>query len=80
MRMWFLKKPSLSRMYIDTTKASCIHNISSRICKDVITILPDKFVKLFNASLTYGIFPRKWVTGVVNVILPRGGDLNLPGN
>ena len=64
---------------IDITKASCIKNINSKICMDLLLILPNKFCHLFNTSLTYGIFPRLWATGYVNVI-PKNGDLNDPGN
>ena len=62
---------------IDVTKSSCIVNINSRICKDVLIMIPDPFSRLFNISLGNGIFPRKWAQGIVNVI-PKGGDLNQP--
>ena len=64
---------------IDITKASFVANINSRICKDLMLLIPGKFVRLFDISLKNGIFPRKWATGSVNVI-PKGGDLNQPGN
>ena len=64
---------------IDTSKASCIKHINTRICKDVLLILPDKFSNLFNVSLLHGIFPKLWATGYVNII-PKSGDLNEPGN
>ena len=41
---------------IDITKASCIRNINSRICKDLLQILPGKFCQLFNTSLNYVFF------------------------
>ena len=53
---------------IDISKSSCIKNISSKICRDLMTFIPDKFCKLFNASLASGIFPRIWSIGYVNVI------------
>ena len=64
---------------IDITKVSCVKNVNSRVCKDVLLILPDKFTRLFNISLMYGIFPRLWATGYVNVI-PKSGDLNEPSS
>ena len=64
---------------IDISKASCIENINSRICRDILLIMPNKFCQLFNTSLNRGIFPRLWAKGYVNVI-PKGGDLNSPGN
>ena len=64
---------------IDVSKASCIKNINSKICRDVLVILSDKFCHLFNSSLTSGIFPRLWATGYVNVI-PKNGSLNEPSN
>ena len=64
---------------IDISKASCIKDINSRVCKDVLTIIPDKFCQLFNISLKNGIFPRSWATGTVNVI-PKSGDLSNAGN
>ena len=51
---------------IDISKASCILNIN-------------KFSRLFTTSLMYGVFPRSWATGFVNVI-PKVGDLNEPSN
>ena len=64
---------------IDITKSSCVKNINSKICKDVLMMLPDKFARLFNVSLTYGIFLRLWAIGYVNVI-PKSGSLNEPSN
>ena len=64
---------------IDITKSSCVKNINSKICKDVLMMLPDKFARLFNVSLIYGIFPRLWAIGYVNVI-PKSGFLNEPNN
>ena len=64
---------------IDITTASCIGHVSTKICEDVLMILPDKFCKLFNVSLHYSIFPRLWSVGYVNVI-PKDGNLNKPGN
>ena len=64
---------------IDLTKASCIGHVSTKICKDVLMILPDKFCKLFNISLHYSIFLRLCSVGYVNVI-PKDGNLNKPGN
>ena len=64
---------------IDVSKSSCIKHVKTGICKDVIEILPEKFRLLFETSLRLSIFPRLWTIGYVNVI-PKGGDLNKPGN
>ena len=41
---------------IDISKSS-IKQVNSKICRDLKLILPDKFYKLFNVSLSMGIFP-----------------------
>ena len=64
---------------IDVSKSSCIRNINSRICRDVLLMIPDKFSRLFIMSLSRGIFPRLWSIGYVNVI-PKCGNLNEPSN
>ena len=42
---------------IDISKSSCIKQVNSKICRDLMLILPDKLCKLFNVSLSMGIFP-----------------------
>ena len=64
---------------IDTTKDSCIEGVSSEILKHAFQQIPDKIQILFERSLKYGIFPRKWAMGFVN-ILPKSGDLSHVGN
>ena len=64
---------------IDTTKDSCIEGVSSEILKHALQRIPDKIQILFERSLKYGIFPRKWAMGFVN-ILPKSGDLTHVGN
>ena len=64
---------------IDTTKDSGIEGVSSEILKHALQRIPDKIQILFERSLKYGIFPRKWAMGFVN-ILPKSGDLTRVGN
>ena len=64
---------------IDISKASCIRQVNSKICKDLLMFIPERFCKLFNTSLSRASFPQLWSTGYVNLI-PKGGDLNNPGN
>ena len=64
---------------IDVSKSSSIGGITSHICKDLISSVPDIFVIMFNASLTSNIFPSSWSKGTVTVI-PKSGDLSSPSN
>ena len=64
---------------IDVSKDSCIPGITTTVLKDAFLKLTDKLFKLFNSSMTLGVFPRKWAIGYVN-ILPKSGDLQDPSN
>ena len=64
---------------IDISKDSCIDGISAEILKHAFQRIPDKIQMLFQRSINFGIFPRKWAIGYVN-ILPKSGTLSDPGN
>ena len=64
---------------IDVSKSSSIEGITSHICKDLISSVPDIFFIMFNASLTSNICPSSWSKGTVTVI-PKSGDLSSPSN
>ena len=53
--------------------------ISSKILKLTFGKLVKAMCYLFNMSLHWGIFPRKWAIGYIN-ILPKGGDKTDPSN
>ena len=36
-------------------KSSCIKHVNAKICREILTIIPDKFCMLFNDSLKIGI-------------------------
>ena len=59
---------------IDTTKSSAIEYISSRIIKDTFLGLPDKIVKLFNASLTTGQVPQSWKSATIVPLKKEGNS------
>ena len=64
---------------IDTTKSSCITDVSSRVLKGAFILLVTKFTHLINCSFTTGIFPRNWK--IANVVpLFKGGNRNFVGN
>ena len=59
---------------IDMTKTSSTPEMSTSICKDIMSCLSLEIVFLFNATLQTGVFPRSWAMGTVTVI-PKSGKL-----
>ena len=60
---------------IDTCKPSGIHNISTKVLKDVFSILLPQITFLFNLSIELGTFPIDWAKAEVTPI-PKSGDLH----
>ena len=64
---------------IDTNKSSCIDDISSRVLKDALIHLNDKFTQLINKSFHLGIVPDLWKCAKVSPLF-KGGDRNFVTN
>ena len=64
---------------IDVNKSSCINNVSTRVMKDALLHLIDKFTLLINKSLSSGIFPDLWKCARVTPLY-KGGSRNHMGN
>ena len=64
---------------IDVNMSSCIEGINAKMCKAIIEIIPNKFLKIFANSLFTGIFPAKRACATLTV-LPKEGDKTNPGN
>ena len=64
---------------IDLSKNCCVPGLTSQICKDLITGIPDCFVSLFNLSINSQVFPEPWAKGTV-ILIPKSGDLTSPSN
>ena len=45
---------------IDVNMSSCVEGINAKICKTLLEIISEKFLKLFANSLVTGIIPEKW--------------------
>ena len=50
---------------IDLDMSSCIEGINMKICKLVLENFMDKWTKLYNNSLHFGIFPTEWACSIV---------------
>ena len=64
---------------VDTNKDRCVDGIPTFILKSAFSKKPSAILHFFKKSLQYGIFPRSWATGYIN-ILPKGGDKTNPSN
>ena len=64
---------------IDVSKSSCVHNISTRFCKDLMLAIPNIVLRIYNETLITGKIPKDWTKGTITVI-PKDGDLTIPGN
>ena len=60
---------------IDTTKASAVPNIASKILKPALIALIDQITFIFNLCLSQNIFPNEWKIASI-VPLPKEGDLS----
>ena len=81
----------LNRLITKDEIMACIHNLKNNkaagfdnIINEYITSTKDVFiniyVKLFNMVLDTGIFPEKWLVGIIKPIYKNKGDPKLPGN
>ena len=59
----------------DTSKASSVPNVSSKILKPALISLIDELTYIFNLCLSSNTFPRKWKIASV-VPLQKDGDLS----
>ena len=64
---------------IDLDMSSCIEGINMKICKISMENIMEKWVILYNNSLSRGIFPSDWSCSIVS-LLPKTGELSNPGN
>ena len=64
---------------IDISKDSCVEGVPANILKVAFARRPNAILHIFVKSLHYGIFPRAWAKGYIN-ILPKGGDKTNPSN
>ena len=64
---------------IDVNTSSCVQGINMKMCKSIISIIPDKFLLLFANSMYYGVFPQEWAISSVS-LLPKSGEKTNPGN
>ena len=64
---------------IEIDKSSGIPEFNSRIFKDVLQSLPGVFCKMYNKSITEGIFPNNWSSGLV-IPIPKSGSLQYVTN
>ena len=64
---------------IDGSTSSCVDGINMKMCKRVISIIPDTFLLLYANSMYTGVFPTQWSISTVT-LLPKTGDKTNPGN
>ena len=64
---------------IRSDMSTCVYGINMNICKNLLQIIPDKFLLLYANSMFYGNFPVKWNVSTVT-LLPKSGDKTHPGN
>ena len=64
---------------IDSDMSSCIDGLNMKMCKRLITAIPEKFCLIYANSMYYGIFPSDWAIATVT-LLPKTGDKTNPGN
>ena len=64
---------------IDSDMSSCIKGLNMKMCKRLITAIPEKFLFMFANSMNYGIFPSDWAVSTVT-LLPKTGNKTNPGN
>ena len=64
---------------IDVNKSSCIENVSSKVLKEALIYLNDKFTTLINKSFEVGLFPDAWKCAKVTPLF-KGGNRNIVGN
>ena len=64
---------------IDSDMSSCIDGLNMKMCKRLITAIPEKFCLIYANSMYYGVFPSDWAIATVT-LLPKTGDKTNPGN
>ena len=62
---------------IDGSTSSCVDGINMKMCKRVISIIPEKFLLLYANSMYTGVFPTQWSISTVT-LLPKTGDKTNP--
>ena len=55
----WLREGSIYMMDIDINISSCIEGVNAKTCKNLLDIMPNRFLKIFAKSLSLGIFPGK---------------------
>ena len=64
---------------IDFSSSSCVQAINMKMCKHIISIIPEKFLLLFANSMYQGVFPVEWAVSTVT-LLPNTGNKTNHGN
>ena len=64
---------------VDVNISSCVQGINAKTCKNLLEIIPERFLKIFGNSLFLGVFPEKWACSTLT-FLPKDGDKNDPNN
>ena len=76
--------PTLLELYgiivnIDVNISSCVQGIYAKTYKNLLEIMPVRFLKIFGNSLFLGVFPEKWACSTLT-FLPKDGDKYNPNN
>ena len=71
---------SLCIKKMKNNKAPGCDQVINEVLKNSADIMMPIFVKLFNLILKTGIFPEKWITGIVIPIYKKTGDKEKPAN
>ena len=53
---------------IDVSTSSCVDGINMKMCKRVISIIPERFLLMYANSMYHGIFPSKWSVSLLIII------------
>ena len=64
---------------IDVSKSSCVHGISTLICKHIMTNFSNEISYIYRQSTKLAIFPEQWSKGCITVI-PKSGRSSDPSN
>ena len=64
---------------LDPSKSTGPDGISARMLRGVVDVIVPSLTKLFNLSLSSGIFPEAWKLARI-VPVPKAGDLSRPSN
>ena len=64
-------------MELDTSESTCCNGISPKMLKSTSLSITHSLCKLFNLSISNGIFPAEWKLGRITPI-PKGTNNSLP--